>query len=69
MTDPIIKAAEVRRANEALAHCSRCREFARALEKVGVDQSDRYGRLDARENLAKGIIEVAAALNAQSDNG
>jgi len=66
MAEPVIKSTEIKRANEALARCSRCREFVTALEKLGIDQSDRIQRLDARENLAKGIIEVANALQNQS---
>lgn len=58
MAEPFLKPAERKRVTEVLSRCSSCRDIADQLERLGIDQSERKRRIESRENMARGMIEV-----------
>lgn len=61
MSEPFLKPSERKLLQESIAECAGCRSIIDRLQQIGMPQDDRLRRIEARERLARAILDVDAA--------
>ena len=60
-----VSAADIRQTNEALSRCAAAREWARILQKAGIEPREELDRVAAAEKIATGLLEAFRELDGQ----
>lgn len=67
MNEPFLRDSERKLLKESIANCAQCRGIIERLQMAGLPQDARLQRIEAREKLARAVLDVDALSTQQQD--